>query len=117
MVSHGWITKVLNRLVPGADNMGRKDNAHGTKFDPLTADQIARFIAAAQQPGDDLTTITALTLPSTGLRSSELCHVRRAWLQGEAQDSAEKESVVEWNEGDDCTSDEDQQNSGGDDGC
>lgn len=96
--------------------MGRKDNAHGTRLNSLTADQIARYIAAARQTGDDLMTIIALTLPSTGLRSSEFCHVRRDWLQGEQPDSEETESEVAWNEEDNCTSDEDQQKSGGDDG-
>lgn len=64
--------------------MGRKDNVHGTTLDPLTADQITRFIAAARQTGDDLTTTIALTLPNTGLRNTELCHMRRDWLQGES---------------------------------
>lgn len=101
------------RWIPVAGHMGRKDNAHGTTLDPLTADQINRLIAAAQQTGDDLTTI----FQNLGLRSNEIRHMRRDWLQGEKPDSAEKESVVEWNEGDDYTSDEDQQTLGGDDGC
>ncbi|MBB6647910.1 tyrosine-type recombinase/integrase [Halobellus ruber] len=58
-----------------------EQNPPGREFRPLNREQFEAFDSAAQATNDPLTKLTTRTIPYTGLRNGEFCHLRANWLK------------------------------------